>query len=131
MGIAISPRQIDEGKDKKGPVDGVIGAETDALTALNAALEGVAALDTVIALMEQAADKIVAAKTEIEEQKNAGIREIENATGVGKTELFSWVDNAKKEITRHAGTTVVQAVQDNIQTIANAVLEEIARRGYG
>jgi hypothetical protein len=133
MGTRVMPGrpQIDEGIEKKGATYPAVGIETDALTALNAALGGVEALSQAVVHIQNAANQIDQAKMDIDAKHIAAVEDIGRVTGNAKVELFLWVDNAKKELTSHAGTAVVQAVRNNIQTIANAVVDEMNRRGYG
>jgi hypothetical protein len=117
-----------EGKDET--YFGPLGLETDALTALNVALGGVQALGEAVRLMEQAAGKIVVAKADIEAKHITAIDDIGTITQDAKKAIFGWAESAKGDISKHASTAVVQAVQSNIHTIVRAVAEELERRGY-
>jgi hypothetical protein len=118
-----------EGKDE---VDlNPVGLEVTAITALNTALGGVWALNEVIQLMGQAADKLAIAKSDIDAEHMAAIKDIVNDTGNAKVELSLWVDNAEKDIQDHADASVMRSVNSNIQSIASAVLRAIDERGYG
>jgi hypothetical protein len=122
---------VPEGAYKAKGEDRVdLNPEAGALAALNAALGGVQALGAAARLIEQAADRIVVAKADIEAKHIAAIDDIGTVTGDAKKAIFGWAESAKGDISKHASTAVVQAVQSNIHTIVRAVAEELERRGY-
>jgi hypothetical protein len=92
----------------------IVGAETDAMTALNTALKGVDALKAVITLMTDSAGSIV------------------SATEDGKTAVKNHVTSTevKQEIGKVAGDAAMQEIFKQISSVTDAVLEELDRRGY-
>jgi hypothetical protein len=96
-----------------GPSLDVLGIDADAITALNAALQGVEVLTAVVTLMEQSATGIV------------------TATETGKLAIENHVKSpeVRQQIEDIAGKSAMQKVLDNISSIVEAVLTTLANLG--
>ena len=102
---------------------GPVGIDVAAIDALNAALGGVTLLSQVVTYIQGAVVDVGVARFH-------GIEDIASYTVAKKEEIDAQTTLAKTSIDEHAVSAIQTAIQNNMQSIVNGVLEWLKRQGW-
>ena len=120
--------------EKPTSEEDVAGLVQGAIASADAVIAGIAEFTEAVALIEAAMlgidEHVALAKWSIDEHVGLAKGGIDTHVAMAKAGIDTHVAVAKNGINQHAAAAVAQAIQSNMQTIVNAVLEAISRQGY-